>query len=44
MYLCIVNFVLMQDLVAKLLIHMSQGTGAIERNAPSLFLFEINLK
>lgn len=42
-YLCIVNFVLVQNLITKLLIHMSQRQSAVEWNAPCLFLFKIYL-
>ena len=37
------NFVLVQNLITKLLIHMSQRQSAVEWNAPCLFLFKIYL-
>lgn len=42
-YLSIMNLVLMKNLVAKLLIYVSQLCSAVERNTSSFFLFEVNL-
>jgi len=42
-YLSIVNFVLMQNLIAELLINMSQRHCGVERNPTSLLPFEVYL-
>jgi hypothetical protein len=42
-YLSVVNFVLMQNLIAELLINMRQRHCGVERNPTSLLPFEVYL-